>query len=264
MGAGSTREINMKILISWSGGPSHKVALALRDWLPVVLPFVKPWVSSEDIPKGARWAAELAVELKTTDYGIICVTPSNLGEPWINFEAGALAKVVDTSRVAPFLLGVDSGSLKGPLAQFQATTFDRDDVLRLLQSINEAAGWDKLAKEGLSKNFRTYWPDLEKNIRLWIKEAMRRVEEPVRAIPAPNDLSEQEMSILVTVANAGGEPVFPKMAAQTSGLHPEKLKHYMEKLEALGYISARHNYIYGTSYIVSREGRTFLVERGVL
>ena len=45
----------MKVLISWSGALSHGVALALRTQLPMFIQAVQPWVSSEDIAKGALW-----------------------------------------------------------------------------------------------------------------------------------------------------------------------------------------------------------------
>src|SRR5205807_1107469 len=52
----------MKVFISWSGSRSHKVALILRNWLPSVLQHVDPWLSSEDIDKGARWIVELGTQ----------------------------------------------------------------------------------------------------------------------------------------------------------------------------------------------------------
>ena len=120
----------MKLFISWSGDLSHRIALHLKEWLPVVLPFVDAWVSSEDIPKGTRWGAGLASQLEGTDSGIVCLVPGNLNESWLNFEAGALSKSVAKARVHPFLFGLDPRELIGPLAQFQATRFSKDDVRR--------------------------------------------------------------------------------------------------------------------------------------
>lgn len=95
----------MKVFISWSGEVSHKVALALHDWLPCVLNEAKPFVSSEDIRKGNRWLLDISKELATTRFGIICLTPDNLTAPWILFEAGALSKSLKDSQVCTLLLG---------------------------------------------------------------------------------------------------------------------------------------------------------------
>ncbi len=64
----------MKVFISWSGEQSRIVAEALRDWLPDVIQAIEPFLSSHDIPKGARWGLELAHELEGTSVGIICLT----------------------------------------------------------------------------------------------------------------------------------------------------------------------------------------------
>ena len=75
----------MKVFISWSGTTSHKVAVLLRDWLPSVIQSIEPYVSSEDIDKGARWSTDIAGELHASTYGLICVTKNNTEAPWINF-----------------------------------------------------------------------------------------------------------------------------------------------------------------------------------
>ncbi len=42
-----------KVFISWSGELSNKLAEAVRQWLPGVLQFVKPYFTPSDIEKGA-------------------------------------------------------------------------------------------------------------------------------------------------------------------------------------------------------------------
>src|SRR5437016_4734535 len=89
----------MKIFISWSGSRSKLLGNKLRTWLPLVLQNVHPYMSNDDIPTGARWLHSISSELESSDFGILCLTPENLRAPWINFEAGALSKKVDNSRV---------------------------------------------------------------------------------------------------------------------------------------------------------------------
>ena len=68
----------MKVFISWSGTLSHKVALALRDWLPSVLQAVEPWLSSDDIAPGAKWFKDISEQLSGVEVGIVCLTSENI------------------------------------------------------------------------------------------------------------------------------------------------------------------------------------------
>lgn len=61
----------MKVFISWSGERSQALAQALRDWLPMVLYYVEPWLSHSDIEAGERWAHEVAKELEVSKFGIL-------------------------------------------------------------------------------------------------------------------------------------------------------------------------------------------------
>lgn len=129
----------MEIFLSWSKPRSQQLAYALRDWLPEVIQQVEPWMSSESINKGQRWARELDDRLSVISQGIICVTPESMTAPWLNYEAGALAKSLSESRVHPVLLGIDESDVIGPLAQFQATRArERDDLFRLVVSLNRS------------------------------------------------------------------------------------------------------------------------------
>lgn len=155
----------MKVFISWSGDTSHRVAKIFRDWLPSVIQSVTPYVSSEDIDKGSRWSTDIAGELDESTYGILCVTKENIDAPWLNFEAGALGKSVEKSRVSPFLYQLKRSEIKGPILQFQSTIQERDDVFKLIKSINLACGELGLDEARLEKVFDVWWPSLEMDLK---------------------------------------------------------------------------------------------------
>jgi len=153
----------MKVFISWSGELSGKVARIFRDWLPYVIPSIQPYVSVEDIEKGKLWGAAIASELDSSNFGILCVTQKNFSSPWLNFEAGALSKSVTLSHVCPFLFGLESCEVSGPLTQFQFVNYNKDDIERLIITLNSAMGHP--IKEGrLHETFNKWWPDLDKEL----------------------------------------------------------------------------------------------------
>nr|WP_183464085.1 TIR domain-containing protein [Microbulbifer rhizosphaerae] len=154
----------MKVFLSWSGETSHKVALVLREWLPSVIQSIEPYVSSEDIDKGARWSTDIASELADSSYGILCVTKDNLHAPWLTFEAGALSKTMDKSFVSPFLFNIKRSEVNGPILQFQSTIFEKDDIKKLLVSLNKASAEGQLSDEKLDKALDVWYPDLEENL----------------------------------------------------------------------------------------------------
>jgi hypothetical protein len=127
-----------------------------------------PWLSKKSLEKGVNWSTELTTALGKVSAGIICLTPSNLTEPWILFESGAIAKAVkaetDKPRACTLLIGLKSSDVKGPLAQFQNTELTRDDLLRLVQNLNAALGEAALKETQVEKAFNTFWPDLKKKL----------------------------------------------------------------------------------------------------
>lgn len=156
----------MKVFISWSGEPSHTVALALREWLPHVIQSIDPYVSSEDIEQGAPWFPDIAQQLDQASFGIICVTRANADSRWMNFEAGALFKSVNSVQrhVSPFLIDLRPTDLVGPLAQFQVTEPSLDGVAKLVRSLN-ALGDPSLRDALLNAEIERWWPDLEEKLR---------------------------------------------------------------------------------------------------
>lgn len=154
----------MKVFISWSGLLSKEIAEEIRIWLPGVLQAVKPYYTPDDIEKGARWSSEIALELEDSKVGIFCLTRENLQSSWIQFEAGAISKVVESGAVCPILFGIDNSDVSGPLGQFQSTLFNKKDMFKLIQVINNEIGDGSLAADTLKSVFEKWWPELESKV----------------------------------------------------------------------------------------------------
>lgn len=154
----------MEIFLSWSGERSRFFAEIFRDWLPKVIQSVKTWMSSSDIEKGDQWLLRLSENLKKNGFGIICLTSENINAPWVLFEAGALSSAIDKSNVCPILFDFKPSVLFGPLAQFQATQFNKADILELLKSINKRLEPRELSENQLNETFEVWWPKLKDKI----------------------------------------------------------------------------------------------------
>lgn len=154
----------MKVFISWSGNLSLKVALVFRDWLPSVIQSIEPYVSSEDIDKGARWSSDIAKELENSTFGILCVTRENLEAPWLSFEAGALSKTMEKTFVTPFLFDIKRSEVQGPILQFQSTIFEKDDIKKMVKTLNKACGEGSIVENRLDTAFDVWYPRLEDSL----------------------------------------------------------------------------------------------------
>jgi hypothetical protein len=178
----------MKVFITWSGERAKKIAEAFRQWLPSVIQSVDPWMSEADIRAGARWQAELNGQLEQTDYGIVVLTPESLSAPWIHYEAGALAKKVDTGAVCPYLVDIsERTTVVGPLAQFHSKLANEKETFDLIKAINQRVERkldDALLKDTFTKLF---WPRLEKAIN----DSLSAAPTEQRASRSPNDLLEE-------------------------------------------------------------------------
>jgi hypothetical protein len=150
----------VRVFISWSGERSKTLAIAMRDWLPLVLHYIEPWLSEADIGAGERWAHPVAQQLSDTNFGIVCVTSENVNSPWLLFEAGALAKSLETSKVVALLLELDFSDVTGPLAQFQAKKLTRAGVQETVNSLQSSAP-SAVPEERVRRLFDATWPDFE-------------------------------------------------------------------------------------------------------
>lgn len=186
----------MKVFISWSKEFSKDVAIAIRDWLPKTLQSVEPYVSSEDIEKGSRWHMDISKRLDETAFGIICLTKENASSPWINFEAGALGKSVDSSRVCPLLIDMLPSDVQGPISSFQTTNVsDKEDFFKLLSSINSSSP-NPVKEDVLNDVFDVWWPKLTDRISEIVRKHEEGKKKKAGSKATSENSSEKESKIL--------------------------------------------------------------------
>lgn len=182
----------MKIFISWSGQLSKELGEVFRDWVPAVLQFVKPYFTPGDMEKGSRWSTEIAKELQESQIGIIVLTRENLSEPWIMFEAGGLSKQLEKSRICPLLFGLENTDLVGPLVQFQATSFTKADLKKLIKTINNACDDGRLVDNVVDTVFEMWWPKLEEQVSSVMGKERERGHRELRS---DRELIEEILSL---------------------------------------------------------------------
>jgi predicted transcriptional regulator len=261
-----------KIFISWSGETSHKIALILRDWLPALVHEADTWVSSEDIVKGDRWGLELSKQLSETSFGIICLDPTNLQSPWLNFEAGALSKSIEHGKVFPLLFGIPPNEFRGPLAQFQATTFNKDDMYRLIRSLNLAVGASKMPPDRLYKTFELTWPGLLSSIEeTEIPQVASQTGEKATEINAKSqvtklDIPDSDILILKVLIPDGHS--IAKIAEETN--FPEKKVSYcLKRLQDQKFVNENEQMFIQNGHFVAgwyilEKGVGLLVDNGII
>lgn len=160
----------MKLFLSWSGETSKQIAAELRDWIQLILPTVKPFLSPVDIEKGSKWHGEISKELDATNYGLICLTRDNLESLWLAFEAGALSKNLDGKATA-ICFGIRHTDVQAPLNMFQNCLFEKDDILNLLKSMNRVGEELQRPEQQIDQIFEKFWPELKTKIDLIIESS---------------------------------------------------------------------------------------------
>lgn len=194
---------------------------------------LQPWVSSEDIDAGKRWGSQIEGELKATKVGILCVTPTNLKEPWLLFEGGALANQVgETARVIPYLFGMTKLQLKGPLSAFQAVEADEDGTFELLKSINKALDdTHRRPETELKEAFDAFWPKLKVKLDK-ISEDVKKRDEPKAPSRETNDLLEEVLTLVRQIDRRMDRPVLAegRLPALAAGILAKQRRALAEKV----------------------------------
>jgi len=178
-----------KVVLSWSGEISGKVATSLARFLKLTLQASEPWVSLQNIAVGSFWHEELWKALRTARLGIVCLTPDNVNSKWMHFEAGVIAKTFGKGGTCPYLLNLHPAQVTGPLQHLQCTTADELGTFRLVQEINKTLRVGKLEPEMLADAFHAHWPVLRDTLGKLADEdeRQRQVQERIKVVTLPTD-----------------------------------------------------------------------------
>lgn len=153
----------MDVFLSWSSERSKKLANIFNDWISNVLPTVKTYISTEQIGPGDRWSESIGKGLESNFMGIFFMVEENVSSPWLNFEAGAISKNIEDSKVIPLLHEMRPEQINGPMAQFQAKLINQEeDIFSIVKQINVGITDErKINSDKLRKLFDKWYPDFD-------------------------------------------------------------------------------------------------------
>jgi hypothetical protein len=80
--------------------------------------------------------------------------------------------------VCPLLFGIDPADVKGPLVQFQAAPFTKEEMKKAVRMMNQELGTGALTSDVFDSVFDMWWPKLEEKV----KKIMAPVQGTAKAL----------------------------------------------------------------------------------
>ncbi|GAA0503611.1 hypothetical protein GCM10008937_08900 [Deinococcus depolymerans] len=168
----------------------------------------EPFVSSENIEKGTKGLEEILSNLNQSSFGLIIMTSDNVNKPWLYFEAGVISKRFDSgpdTRVSAFMFDLKGSEVKGsnPLMSiFQYTENDKDDIFKLIKSINNSMGERRIDDAALIDLFEMVYPQFTEELNharkyvISIQEPQIEEQSTESIEPILNELVNQNREML--------------------------------------------------------------------
>jgi hypothetical protein len=124
------------------------------------------------------------------------------------------SQICREGRVVPILFGLKHSDVQLPLSMFQSALFEREDVFRVVKSINGAAGSDAREERQLETVFDSFWPRLDEAIkpklaklRSTIPRHQQKKLEHDRILEELLSLGRQQSRILSNPAGLVGDEI---------------------------------------------------------
>jgi hypothetical protein len=207
----------MNVFLSWSGSKSKAIAEILQKYLPSIINRVKPWLSAQHIDAGARWSAEIAKSLESSNIGILCVTADNQNAPWILFEAGAISKLTASGLAIVLRIDLKASEVVPPLGQFQSIGLERDEIWKMITTINKA-GSSLISETTLRTTFDALW----NQINAEIEEALNAHASKPPATRSDREMIEEVLA-LVRSQDAANQRLYLRLTKIDKRLENDQL-----------------------------------------
>jgi len=151
----------MKIIIGWKGKTSRTVAELLQDWLKRVIQVSDPiLVNCDDEGRDSHFKDIIVREENC--FGILCLTKENHSDPGIHFDAGLMTNILPKHKFFGVLYGLEESDISRPLHRLSLLTVRKDDIWKLVRTINDNTGERALNNILMEDIFNTFWDIFEK------------------------------------------------------------------------------------------------------
>lgn len=227
----------MKIFLGWAGERSKAIAEKVRVLLETLIPTSTVFYAPSDIEKGTRWERAVARELQESELGIWCLTRRSLKSHWIPFEAGAISKAAESSRVCPLLFDLSPSELPSPLSSFQATAFQKEPLWGLVREMHRLCGRAPQTDfDRMRRQFDVLWDLLQRDVNAILKapspddSPLERVQGPWWEKIQPDDSS----AISYLQLRADPQTGAPYLSGSSYGLDGAKVADWSSRGAYLG------------------------------
>ena len=208
----------------------------------------------KDIPGGEEWKKAIKRALLKTALFIVLLNNASLKRHWINLEIGC-AWIQDTPILALCFGDLKKGNLPKPYDDFQALEFPSGAFYEeLMTSLEKQLGDSYQAVR---------YPEPFADQLAGVLSGISKLGEPEAAPLPPPELSEEEVKILLIVANRKG--VTSTTVASVSGLPRPKCEAILAKLSKKAMV---HHLFHvagsGAAWGPTDEARIFLYDSDLL
>lgn len=200
----------MGVLIYWSGARSGHVAQMVSDALSTTIPGlpIRVWESESDAVRkrkrqlvnpasGLGWAPFHGISV-----GILCVTDANQEDPWLNFDAGTMAKQLNAVAL---LIDVRPDDVSSPLKLLDMESLDKEGLLTVFHRVNNRFERGRRTEQDLKGAFYKLWPSFESKLKDKSSFQLRGLEGMIEELRSSANVRKSDETLKIGgVAIPGG------------------------------------------------------------